>query len=103
MSDWLHDLPVLWRALMVFGATYLTAGLIHAALNLFIFGLYFAFTAAQVWGDIALRQPPYFYIAMGLFATGVAVSVLLIASHDRPFTGEISVGPDPLLQVLPES
>ena len=40
---------------------------------------------------------------MGLFATGVAVSVLLIASHDRPFTGEISVGPDTLLQVLPES
>jgi hypothetical protein len=40
--------------------------------------------------------------AMGLFATGVAVSVLLIASHNRPFTGEISVGPDPLLQVLPE-
>jgi hypothetical protein len=50
MSDWLHDLPVLWMALMVFGATYLTAGLIHAALNLVIFGLYLAFTAAQVWG-----------------------------------------------------
>jgi hypothetical protein len=42
-------------------------------------------------------------IAMGLFATGVAASVLLIASHNRPFTGEISVGPEPLLQVLPES
>jgi hypothetical protein len=41
-------------------------------------------------------------IAMALFATGVAVSVLLIATHNRPFTGEISVGPDPLLQVLPE-
>ena len=41
-------------------------------------------------------------IAMGLFATGVAVSALLIIAHDRPFTGEISVGPDPLLQVLPE-
>ncbi len=41
-------------------------------------------------------------IAMALFATGVAVSALLIAVHDRPFTGEISVGPDPLLQVLPE-
>jgi hypothetical protein len=42
-------------------------------------------------------------ITMGLFATGVAVSVLLIAAHDRPFTGEISVGPAPLLQVLPEA
>jgi Protein of unknown function (DUF4239) len=41
-------------------------------------------------------------IAMGLFASGVAVSVFLILAHDRPFTGEISVGPDPLLQVLPE-
>jgi hypothetical protein len=32
----------------------------------------------------------------------VAVSVLLIATHNRPFNGEISVGPDALLQVLPE-
>ena len=41
-------------------------------------------------------------IAMGIFATGVAVSVLLIVSHDRPFSGEISVKPDLLLQVRPE-
>ncbi len=41
-------------------------------------------------------------IAMGLFATGVAVSVVLIASHNAPFTGDISVGPDLLLQVMPE-
>jgi hypothetical protein len=41
-------------------------------------------------------------LAMGLFATGVGVSILLIASHNRPFTGEISVGPYALLQVLPE-
>jgi hypothetical protein len=39
---------------------------------------------------------------MGIFATGIAVSVLLIAAHDRPFTGQISVGPDPLLQLLPK-
>jgi hypothetical protein len=37
---------------------------------------------------------------MGLFATGVAAAVLLIAAYDRPFIGEISVGPDPLLQVM---
>ena len=30
-------------------------------------------------------------IAMGIFATGVAASGLLIASHDRPFSGEIRV------------
>jgi uncharacterized membrane protein len=40
-------------------------------------------------------------IALMLFATGVAASVLLIAAHDRPFTGQISVGPDPLLQIMP--
>jgi hypothetical protein len=42
-------------------------------------------------------------ITIGLFATGVAASVLLIASHNRPFSGEISVGPQPLLQVIPEA
>jgi hypothetical protein len=42
-------------------------------------------------------------ITLGLFASGVAVSVLLILAHDRPFTGAISVSPAPLLQVLPES
>ena len=41
-------------------------------------------------------------LAMALFATGVALSLVLIASHNRPFTGEISVGPDVLLQVMPE-
>ena len=41
-------------------------------------------------------------VAMGIFATGVAVSVLLIASHDRPFSGEISVKPDALLQIRPD-
>jgi hypothetical protein len=42
-------------------------------------------------------------ITVGLFATGVATSVLLIAAHDRPFTGKISVGPGPLLQVMPDT
>jgi Protein of unknown function (DUF4239) len=40
-------------------------------------------------------------IALALFATGVATSVLLIAAHDRPFIGQISVGPGPLLQIMP--
>jgi hypothetical protein len=42
-------------------------------------------------------------IALGAFATGVAASILLILSHDRPFMGEISVRPEPLLQVMPEA
>ncbi len=40
--------------------------------------------------------------AMAIFSTGVAVSVLLIASHDRPFGRGISVKPDLLQQVMPE-
>jgi Protein of unknown function (DUF4239) len=40
-------------------------------------------------------------LALTIFATAVAVCVLLIASHDQPFTGQISVGPDVLLQVMP--
>ena len=35
-----------------------------------------------------------------LFATGVALSVLLIAAYSRPFSGEISVGPELLQQVI---
>ena len=42
-------------------------------------------------------------IAMGLFATGIAASVLLIAAYDRPFIGQLSVGPEPLLQVMPRA
>src|SRR5262249_28230593 len=41
-------------------------------------------------------------LSMGVFATGAAACVLLILAHDRPFTGEISIGPEPLLQVMPD-
>jgi len=41
-------------------------------------------------------------LAVAIFATGVAVSVVLIAAYNRPFTGEISIRPDVLLQVMPE-
>ena len=40
-------------------------------------------------------------ITMALFASGVAASLLLILAHDRPFIGELSVGPNPLFQVMP--
>ena len=39
-------------------------------------------------------------IAMTLFASGMALSLLLIAAYSRPFTGEISVRPDLLKQVI---
>jgi hypothetical protein len=42
-------------------------------------------------------------ITMGLFATGVAASVLLIAAHDRPFIGQLAVTPEPLLQIVADA
>jgi hypothetical protein len=40
-------------------------------------------------------------IAMGLFASAVASAFILIAAHDRPFTGDAGVRPDVLEQVDP--
>jgi hypothetical protein len=73
MSDWLHNLPVVWMALVVFGVTYLVAAAIYAVVMVLavgerarsfkaisagmlsplgiIFGLFVVFTAAQVWQD----------------------------------------------------
>ena len=73
MSDWLHSLPVVWMALLVFGLTYSIAAAIYAIVTVLavgerarsfkavspgllpplgiIFGLFVAFTAAQVWTD----------------------------------------------------
>jgi len=73
MSDWLHNLPLAWMALAVFGFTYLTAALIHIFVMVLakgerahafkavspgvlsplgiLFALFVAFTASQVWND----------------------------------------------------
>ena len=40
-------------------------------------------------------------IAVALFATGFALSSLVIAAYSRPFTGEISVKPELLQEVVP--
>jgi hypothetical protein len=42
-------------------------------------------------------------IILGIFATGIGVAVVLIASHSRPFSGELAVSPTMLLQVMPEA
>lgn len=69
MSDWLHNLPVIWLAAVVFGGTYLIVAVIYASVALLnvgerarsfkaispgmlpplgiIFGLFVAFTAAR--------------------------------------------------------
>jgi hypothetical protein len=39
-------------------------------------------------------------IALALFATGVAASILLIECYNRPFTGEVSIKPYLLQQVI---
>ena len=41
-------------------------------------------------------------VAMGLFATGAAACFLLICAYDRPFIGQLSIRPDPLLHIMPE-
>jgi hypothetical protein len=41
-------------------------------------------------------------IAMTIFATSAAACVVLIASHNRPFTGDISIRPQLFLQVMPK-
>ena len=39
-------------------------------------------------------------LTLALFATGFAMSALLIAAYGRPFSGEISIGPELLKQVI---
>ena len=97
MSDWLHNLPVLWMALVVFGVTYLIAASIYACVNALavgerarafkavspgilspmgiVFGLYLAFTAAQVWGDIDRANA-----AVSREASALSAIVILAAS-----------------------
>jgi hypothetical protein len=76
----------------------------HSAINgvkwfgLSVEGILTLLAIAMVHSD----NRPAAALAMGTFATAAATAVLLIASHARPFAGEISVKPDLLLQVLPE-
>lgn len=53
---------------------------------------------ALVHGDNRLASG----LSLAIFSTGIAVSVMLIAAHDRPFAGVAAIGPAPLLQILPE-
>ena len=73
MSDWLHNLPLFWMTLVIFGFTYLVAAAIYLIVRWLavgdrahsfkavtpgvlsplgvIIGLFVVFIAAQVWGD----------------------------------------------------
>ncbi|HEX5576644.1 MAG TPA: hypothetical protein VFX42_12275 [Gemmatimonadales bacterium] len=50
----------------------------------------------------AQRQPGKRTDRAGLFSTSIAVCILLLLSHDRPFTGQLSVKPAVLMQVQPQ-
>ena len=66
---------------------------------LFVQAVCVLFAIALVHSDNRLAAT----ITIGIFATGVAACVLLIASYDRPFLGQLAIGPAPLLQVMPEA
>ncbi len=71
---------VKWSALLLLaGLTLITIGMVHS--------------------DNRLANR----IILGIFSTAVGIAVVLLASHSRPFTGEISVSPAALLQVMPEA
>jgi hypothetical protein len=42
-------------------------------------------------------------IILTIFATGVGAAIVLIASHNRPFSGHLAVSPAVLMQVMPEA
>jgi hypothetical protein len=55
-------------------------------------------TIAMVHSD----NPTANRIILGIFATGTAAAIILIAAYSRPFSGALAVQPTALLQVMPE-
>ena len=53
-------------------------------------------------GIVHSDNRPAAAISMTIFATGAAACLLLIAAHNRPFTGQISVRSDLRQQAMPE-
>src|SRR5262245_44921520 len=75
MSDWIHALPIGWMTLLIFGATFLSAAVIHVVVHALavgdrtrafkavspgllpplgmLFGLLIAVLAVQAWDDLA--------------------------------------------------
>jgi len=90
MSDWLHNLPVVWMTLVIAGGTYLVTALICAIVKALangeraiafkivspsmlpplgvLFGLFVAATAAQVWNDTARAHTAVSHEAAALSA-----------------------------------
>src|SRR5262245_60041181 len=95
MSDWLHNLPVFWMAVVLFGSIYLLAAAIYAAVALLagtrartrnfatamlspmgtLFALFVVFTAAQAWEDNGRAKE-----AVDQEASALRASVILTAA-----------------------
>ena len=106
MSDWFHDLPLVWMAVAVFGFTYLLAGAIHVVVHALavgerarafksvspgmlpplgiVFGLFVGFTAAQVWSDSGNASA-----AVDREASALRSVVLLAASFPGEFENHL--------------
>ena len=78
MGEWMYNLPVAWMAIVVFAATFAVTGCLYAVIMSaakgerarafkavspgmlpplgIIFGLFVAFLALQVWGDLYRAQ-----------------------------------------------
>jgi hypothetical protein len=58
-------------------------------------GLCALIAVAMVHSD----NPPTCAITITLFATGIALAILMVAAYAGPFSGDLSVGPELLQQV----
>ena len=103
MSDWLHSLPVVWMAVVLFAFTYLLAAAIFAIGVLPIgirarargfasgmlspmgtlFALFVVFTAAQVWEDNDRAKQAVDQEASALRATVILAAAFPEASQRR--------------------
>ncbi|MGZ8416657.1 MAG: bestrophin-like domain [Methyloceanibacter sp.] len=120
LEDWLLNLPLVWLALVIFGGSYLLAQQeivksLETALESHRQAIVISHSrvSSLKWAGLLLQalctliaiglvhnaSPRLCGVALGLFATGIAVSVLLIAAYSRPFTGDISVDPGLLKEV----
>jgi hypothetical protein len=105
LSDWLHDLPLGWMALVFFGCAYLSAAGIYALVVEFptalwvrarefsasmlspmgtLFALFVVFTAAQVWNDTDRANA-----AVAQEASGLRAVLILATDFPRDFQGRM--------------
>lgn len=58
------------------------------------------FVSACVLAEMHLADRRMLAVAMALFSVGFGVTIFLISSYDRPFTGKTSIRPAPIEHVL---